>query len=183
MNRNRDIAYTEQTPYTQHDDHRNRCISRTTKHRSDAVGKSQQKIEQCNGSRLHNSIMYYVRFTVKGCNKHRCGCINHNSDQFCNDDRTENAKPRSFFCTVILLCTKILADKSGQRHRKTGHRQKRKSFDFGIRSTSCHRHFSKCIDICLHKNIRNGDHRILKTGRHTVLYDLPQHLAVKTDFI
>ena len=97
MNRNRDIAYTEQTPYTQHDDHRNRCISRTTKHRSDAVGKSQQKIEQRNGSRLHNSIMYYIRFTVKGCNKHRCGCINHNSDQFCNDNRTENAKPRSFF--------------------------------------------------------------------------------------
>ena len=132
-------------------------MSGTAEHGRDAVGKCQQEVEQRNRSRLHHAVVDDLRIAVECRNQDRCSSVDDKSDQFGNNDRAENAEPRSLFRTVILFCTKILADECGQRHRKAGDRQEGKALNFRIRTAACHRHFSECIDVCLHENVCNRD--------------------------
>ena len=125
--------------------------------------------------------MYNIRISVKRCDQYRCCHIYDNTDQLCNSNRAENSKSCSLFRPVILFCTQILTDKGCQSHCKTGHRQKCESLYLGVGTTSCHRHFSKCIYIWLYKDVRDRDHWILKTGWYTILDDLLQHRTVKTN--
>ena len=98
----------------------------------DAMRKRQQKIKQCNRSRLHHAVMDNGRIAVKRRNQSRCGRIDHKPDQLGDGNGTENAKPRSFFRPVILFCTEILADKRRQCHRKACNRKECKTLDFCI---------------------------------------------------
>ena len=128
-------------------------MSGATEHRRDAVGKGQQEVEQRNRPRLHDTIVNDRWITVKCRNQRWCSHIDDKSDQLGYGNRAENTEACSFFRTVILFCTKILADECGQRHGKACNREKRKTLYFCIGTTACHRHFSKCIDICLHENV------------------------------
>ena len=95
----------------------------------DTVRKRQQKIEQRNRPRLHHTIMYHLRISVKCRDQRRSRHIDQNTDQFRDHYGAQDAKPRTFFRTVVLLRTKILADKGCQRHRKACNRKKRKSLN------------------------------------------------------
>ena len=155
----------------------------TTKNCSNAMGKCQQTIKQSNGPGLHDTVMYHFRVTIEGRDQDRRRRIDQNPDQLRNGNGTEHAKPGTLFCPVILLRSQVLAHKGRQCHGKTGHRQKRKPFDLGIGTAASHGHFTESIDICLHKYIRNGDHRILKPGWHAILDDLTQHQPIKPDLL
>ena len=144
--------------------------------------KRQQEVEQCNRSRLHHTIVNDFWIAVECRDQGRRCCINHSSDQLGNNDGTEDAEPRTFFRTVVLLCTKVLADECRQRHRKARNRKERKALDFCIRTAACHRHLSEGVDVGLHKNVRNRDYGVLKARRHAVPDDLAEHSAVKPDF-
>lgn len=94
---NGNIADTEQTPDTEHDDHRNCCMTGAAKDCCDTVRKRQQKIEQRNRPRLHHTIMYHLRISVKCRDQRRSRHIDQNTDQFRNHYGAQDAKPRTFF--------------------------------------------------------------------------------------
>ena len=71
--------------------------------------------------------MYHIRITVECCNQHRCRRIYGDTNQFCNGDGAEDTELRTFLCSIILLCPKILSHKGSYRHSKAGHRQEGKA--------------------------------------------------------
>ena len=141
----------------------------------------QQTVKQRSRSRSFCSKQNDFRRPVESGCKDWCCNKNHNPDQLGQNHCTRNPKPCSLFRTFIVFCPQILSHKSSKCHRKTCDRQKSKSFDLGISSTSCHCHLSKRIDIGLNYNICDGNDRVLDSGWKAKLNHLFENIPFKTN--
>ncbi len=141
----------------------------------------QKEIKERNCPRLCRTVSNDFRRPVKGADENRYGEVQEDTDQFCRKGGTENTEARSFFGALILFCTKILADKGGQRKGKTGDGKEAESFYLGIGAAAGNCHLAEFVNVGLDDDIGKGDDGILKAGGQSVCYDLAEHGQVKSN--
>ena len=128
----RNIRYSDDAPEAEHGNHGHGGFPRPSQDSRDTVGESEQEIKEGDGSGLGASVGNDFRCAVKGGDKGGYRKVDKNAYQFSHNNRTEDAETRAFFCPVILLCPKILADKSREGEGEASDRKKAETFYFGV---------------------------------------------------
>lgn len=177
------IRYPDDAPEAEHGNHGHGGFPRPSQDSRDTVGESEQEIKEGDGPGLRASIGNDFRCAIKGGNKGGDCKVDKNAYQFSHNNRTEDAETRAFFCPVILLCPKILADKSREGEGEASDRKKAETFYFGVCAAACNGHFAELVDVGLDDNIGKCNNGVLEAGGKTVGNNLAQHTKIETDVL
>ena len=164
LNRNGDIADTDEAPADHHGNHGHSCLAGTAHDSGDAVGESQEEVEQTDSSGVHGAVGYNLGAIVEEGDEVRSENIGGNTDGFCHDAGAGNTESNTLSYPVMLMSTQILADKGGQSHGEAGDGQESKAFDLGMGTAAGHGGRAEAVDVGLDYQIGKTDDRILNTG-------------------
>ena len=116
---------------------------------------------------MPHTVGHDFRAAAENADELRREEVGENTEGFCHQTGTGEAKSHTFFHPVIFLCAEILSHESRQSHGKAGNRKEGETFDFGIGAAAGHGCITKAVDIGLNHQIGKGNDGILNTGGKT----------------
>ena len=179
VQRYRNVSNAQCAPDRQHNGHGHNGAAQSAQDTGAAVAERKQKVEQRNGVCLPHAKGDHIGLAAERTNQPRRQQVNRNADALGQRNRTNHAKTHTLVHAVRFARTHILADKSGQCHRKAGDRQESKTFHLAVRAAPGHGQCAKRVDVCLHNNICQRDDRVLDAGGQALQNNAMQHGAVK----
>ena len=164
LNRNGDIADTDEAPADHHGDHGHGCLTGTAHDSGDAVGESQEEVEQTDSSGVHGAVGHNLGAIVEEGDEVRSENVGGDADDFSHDAAAGNAETHTLSYPVMLMGTQILTDESGQSHGEAGNGQESKAFNLGVGTAAGHSGRAEAVDIGLDYQIGKTNDGILNTG-------------------
>ena len=178
---NGNIADADDTPANEHGDHGDRGLACAAHNGGHAVGKCQQAIKQADGPHVHSAEINGQFVAGEESNEFGSQHIFCHTNELCHQTGAKNAETHTFFNTVIVLGTQVLANESGQSHGEASDRQKCEALDFLMGTATGHGSIAEGIDVGLYHQIGKANDGILHTGRQTELDDGFQECGVETN--